>query len=93
MPPVFSSRDCNSAAVNARFRASSGVGPSAQTVCPPALAVRDTGSPARRVQTMSTGTRRLSSLLYPALARANSSLDSGAFSGRVPNISGPVRPL
>ena len=42
---------------------------------------------------MSTGTRRLSSLLYPALARANSSLGSGAFSGRVPNISGPVRPL
>ena len=93
VPPVFSSRDCNSSAVRARFRASSGVGPSARTTCPPALAVRDTGSPARRVQTMSTGTRRLSSLLYPALARANSSLDSGAFSGRVPNISGPVRPL
>ena len=39
VPPVFSSRMRRSSAVRARFRAASGTGPSARTVCPLAEAV------------------------------------------------------
>ena len=91
VPPVLLSRSRSSSAVRARLRAVSGTGPCAHTFIRPLLlwqaTASDTGLPACTRMARDTGIFRFSRpFSYCARASANSSLGSGAFSGRVPNI-------
>ena len=94
VPPVLLRRSHSSVSVRARFRAASGSPPCAHTLTAPLLpaqlAASDTGLPACTRMARDTGILRFSRpFSYCARASANSSLGSGAFSGRVPNIWGP----
>ena len=91
VPPVFCSRCAASSAVSARFRAASGTGPVTVTACTPSLTVSAAGCPVRILACMVMGICLCSPFSYNFRASLNSSLGSGAFSGRVPNMAGPFR--